>query len=115
MKTKRFCLALDLKNDPALIADYKRYHERIWPEITESITSSGIKHMEIFHVANRLFMIMEVTEDFSFERKAQMDQSNPKVQEWEQLMDQFQLRLPNTPEGGKWILMEKIFDLVENG
>src|SRR5204863_7325079 len=34
---RRYCLTLDLKNDPKLIAEYKRYHERIWPEITRSI------------------------------------------------------------------------------
>ena len=69
MKTKRYCLALDLQNDPALIAEYKRYHEKIWPEITESIRSSGILHMEIYHVADRLLMVMDVAEDFSFDKK----------------------------------------------
>ena len=44
-----------------------------------------------------------------------MDQENPKVQEWELLMDRYQKRLPGTPPGGKWILMDKIFDLKENG
>jgi len=33
--------ALDLKNDPALSAEYKRYHENVWPEIVESIRDSG--------------------------------------------------------------------------
>ena len=115
MKTRRYCLALDLQNDPALIAEYKRYHEKIWPEITESIRSSGIQHMEIHHVADRLLMVMDVDEHFSFEEKGEMDQGNPKVQEWELLMDRFQKRLPGTPPDGKWILMDKIFDLKENG
>ena len=39
---RRFCLTLDLKDDPELIAEYKRYHEHVWPEIAESIKSSGI-------------------------------------------------------------------------
>jgi hypothetical protein len=34
---KRYCLTLDLKDDPALIAEYRRYHQKIWPEITNSI------------------------------------------------------------------------------
>ncbi len=35
--SRRFCLTLDLKNEPKLIAEYKRHHEKIWPEITQSI------------------------------------------------------------------------------
>ena len=34
---KRFCLALDLKNDPQLIAEYEAYHKNVWPEIIASI------------------------------------------------------------------------------
>ncbi|SHG00975.1 hypothetical protein SAMN05443549_1011179 [Flavobacterium fluvii] len=29
MKTQKYCLALDLNEDPALIAEYKKYHEKI--------------------------------------------------------------------------------------
>ena len=32
----RYCLTLDLQNDPKKIAEYKRYHEKIWPEIRDS-------------------------------------------------------------------------------
>ncbi len=111
----RYCLALDLKNDPHLISEYKRYHERIWPEITKSIKESGIEHMEIYHVEDRLFMMVETTNDFSFERKNDLDANNPKVREWEELMNNYQKKLPNTPDNEKWVLMEKIFDLKENG
>jgi L-rhamnose mutarotase len=108
---RRFCLTLDLKNDPALIAEYKRYHEKIWPEITQSIRNSGIEDMEIYLLGTRMFMIMEVNEDFSFEAKAKADASNAKVQEWEKLMWKFQQALPTAKPGEKWILMDKIFQL----
>jgi L-rhamnose mutarotase len=67
--------------------------------------------MEIYRTGNRLFMIMDTNENFSFEKKAAMDNTNPKVQEWEQLMWKFQQPLPWAKEGEKWILMEKIFTL----
>jgi L-rhamnose mutarotase len=76
--TRRFCLTLDLKDDPKLIVEYKRYHEKIWPEITESIKDSGIEDLEIYLLGARLFMIMEVNESFSFDKKAKSDQQNPK-------------------------------------
>lgn len=109
--TRRFCLTLDLKDDPALIAEYKRYHEKIWPEITHSIKAAGIENMEIYLLGTRLFMIMEVNEQFSFEAKAESDRENRKVQEWEQLMWKFQQQLAGAKPGEKWLRMERIFKL----
>ena len=108
---RRFCLTLDLKDDPELIAEYRRYHEHVWPEISESIQQSGILDMEIYLLGTRLFMIMEVNENFSFEAKSEADRQNPKVQEWENLMWRFQKALPRSKPGEKWIRMERIFKL----
>jgi len=108
---KRFCFALDLKSDPELIDEYKKYHERIWPEITASIRDAGILDMEIWLVENRLFMIMDTADTFSFERKAELDLSNPKARAWEELMWKYQQALPTAKPGEKWVLMDKIFDL----
>lgn len=107
----RHCLALDLVDDPQLIAEYEDYHRNVWPEIKKSITDSGIQNMEIYRAGNRLFMIMEVNDTFSFDRKGAMDAANPKVQEWEQLMWKYQQALPVAKPGEKWILMDKIFSL----
>jgi len=108
---KRYCLALDLKDSPQLIEDYKRQHQNVWPEITKSIRDAGIEDMEIYLLGTRLFMIMEVNNRFSFEEKVRADRSNPKVQEWENLMWKFQQPLPQARPGEKWILMERIFKL----
>jgi L-rhamnose mutarotase len=109
--TKRYCLTLDLKNDPQLIAEYKRHHKKIWPEITSGIKDAGIEDMEIYVFGKRMFMVMEVNEKFSFEAKARADRENPKVQEWEKLMWRFQDPLPEAKAGEKWLLMERIFKL----
>jgi len=109
--SQRYCLTLDLKDDPALISEYRKYHEKVWPEIRKSIKDSGIEDMEIYLLGTRMFMIMEVNDGFSFEAKARTDQENPKVQEWEQLMWKFQQALPGANPGEKWLHMERIFKL----
>jgi L-rhamnose mutarotase len=109
--TKRFCLTLDLKDDPALIAEYKRYHEKVWPEITRSLRDAGVVDMQIYLLGTRMFMIMEVNEAFSFEKKARMDLANPRVREWEDLMGKFQNPPPNASPVERWQLMEKVFEL----
>jgi L-rhamnose mutarotase len=108
---KRYCLALDLVDDAALIAEYERLHTNVWPENIQGIKDAGITVMDIYRTGNRLFMIMEVNDDFSFEKKAVADASNEKVQEWEKLMWKFQQPLPWAKENEKWILMEQIFKL----
>ena len=110
---RRYCLALDLVEDQELVAEYEQWHRAVWPGILASIRSSGIVNMEIYRVSNRLFMIMEVNEQFSFEAKTKADSENAEVQEWEQLMWKFQQPLPFAKPGEKWVLMQKIFDLNE--
>ncbi len=108
---KRFCLALDLKDDAALIHEYEKYHGKVWLEILKSIKDAGIQQMEIYRIDNRLFMIMETNDDFTFEQKAKMDEANEQVQEWEQLMWKYQQAIPGSKPGEKWRLMERIFAL----
>jgi len=108
---KRYALALDLKDDSDLISSYEEWHKNIPFEIKKSITDAGIINMEIFRVSNRLFMIIEADESFNFEKKASMDAMNPRVQKWEELMWNYQQKLPFAKRDEKWVLMNKIFDL----
>ncbi len=108
---RRYCLALDLKNDPALIAEYEQWHRNVWPENEKNILDSGVINLEIYRVDTRMFMILEVDEAFTFERKAAMDASNVKVQEWEALMWKFQQALPGSKPGEKWRLMDLMYEL----
>ncbi len=106
---KKYALVLDLVDDPGLIAEYENHHREVWPEILQSIRDSGILHMEIYRFSNRLFMVIEAEDDFSFEQKAVMDSRNPKVQEWEDLMWKYQQALPGAPPGAKWLPAKLIF------
>lgn len=108
---KRYCLTLDLKNDPTVIEEYKKIHQNVWPDILERIKTDGITAMDIYNTGNRLFMIMEVRDDFSFEKKAASDAADPRVQEWENFMWTFQQQLPWAKSGEKWVMMDKIFEL----
>jgi L-rhamnose mutarotase len=107
----RYCFALDLKEDAALIAEYDAWHQRVWPDIVKSIRDAGIESMEIYRVHNRLFMIMETNESFSFETKDARDKASTTVQAWETLMWRYQQALPFAKPGEKWVRMDKIFTL----
>ena len=108
---KKYCLALDLNEDEEMIRSYDDHHKKVWPEVKESLKEAGILDMEIYRTSNRLFMILKVSPEFSFEKKSALDLSNPKVQEWENLMSGFQKLLPWSKPGEKWVLMERVFKL----
>lgn len=109
---KTYCLTLDLKDNPELIEEYKRYHrpENIWPEVSANILSQGILREEIYLAGTRMVMILRTTDDFSLEAKKAADLANPKMQEWEKLMWKYQQPAPGAKPGDKWLLMEKIFE-----
>lgn len=108
---KQYAFGLDLVDDPKLIAEYEAYHQAVWPEICTSIKDAGVTDMVIYRFGNRLFMIMDVDDTFSFEKKNEMDLANPKVQEWEALMWKYQRAIRGAKPGEKWVLMNKIFEL----
>ena len=111
--TKRYCLTLDLKDDPALIAEYRRMHEsaNIWSEIPRGIKEVGILNMEIYLFGRRMFMIMETEPGFDFEKRMSELAGLPRQQEWEAFTWKFQQALPEARPGQKWMLMERIFKL----
>jgi L-rhamnose mutarotase len=108
-------LALDLQDDAELIAAYERWHQpgQVWPEVVRSIHRAGVRAMRIHRTGTRLVMTLEVEPGFSFERKAELDAADPKVQEWEALMSRFQAPVPAAPPGAKWVVLDQIFDLDE--
>jgi len=104
----RYCLALDLKDDPEGIAAYEAHHRAVWPEVVRSLEEAEVTALELYRTGSRLFMILETGEGFSFEKKAAIDAASAKVREWEALMSTFQQALPWARPGQKWTLMERI-------
>lgn len=111
---KKFVLALDLKNEETLIAEYEHWHQQVWPEILEQIRSSGIVRCEIYRVFNRLVMLIETLDTFSPEAKAKADAENEMVQAWENLMWKYQQAIPGSLPGSKWQVMDCIFQFDSN-
>ncbi len=107
----RHCLFLDLVDDEELIRQYEEYHLDVWPEVIQSLRDAGIREMEIYRAGDRLAMVIETDEGFSFEEKNEADKANPKVQEWEQLMWKFQKSLPVAGPGAKWVMGKNVFEL----
>lgn len=110
---KRYCQTLDLRDDPQLIAEYRRLHseEVQWSEIREGIREVGILEMEIYLLDNRLFMIVETPIDFDWDEAMARLATLPRQAEWEATVAAFQLCRPGATSAEKWRMMERIFRL----
>ena len=110
---KRYCQTLSLKENPELIAEYKKRHrqENAWPEILAGIKEVGILEMEIYILGSRLFMIVETPLDFDWETAMKRLSNLPRQQEWEDYMSIFQQAAEGASSAEKWQLMERMFKL----
>jgi L-rhamnose mutarotase len=112
----RQVLMVDLRDDPHAIATYRVYHQRVWPEVIDSLRRVGVEQLDIYILGRRLVMIVEVRggSDFrsAFEAHAA---SSPRVAEWERLMKALQEPAPGAPDGKWWAAMEPVFKLNGHG
>ena len=107
--SRLLCFVLDLVDDPALIAEYEKYHRPggVWPVIVDDIHAQGIEGMEIWRSGDRMVMLATVADDYPRPRAVP-----PEYEAWENLMWRFQKALPHGAPGQKWVPMERIFDLA---
>ena len=112
---KRYCQTLDLKDNPELIAEYRRRHskEHAWKEILAGIREVGILEMEIYILGTRLFMIVETPLDFEWDTAMARLATLPRQAEWEDYVAMFQQCEKGSPSAKKWQPMERIFHLYE--
>jgi L-rhamnose mutarotase len=109
---KSFAMALDLRDDPEVIAEYKRYHREVWPEVISGLRSVGILKMKIFLKGTRMFMYIETEDSFDPATDFQAyTEASPRAREWDELMRGFQVQVPGAKEGEWWASMEEAFDI----
>ena len=112
---KRYCQTMDLKNEPALIKEYRNRHseDNAWKEILDGIRAVGILEMEIYILDNRLFMIVETPLDFDWDSAMAKLATLPRQQEWEEYMAMFQDCDATATSDEKRKMMERMFYLYE--
>ncbi len=99
-----------LKVDPARITEYKRYHEKIWPEIAAAQDKAGIRNYSIFLFGDKLFGYYEYVGPGS-EYKQRMEElaKAPRMREWWDLMEPMQIPVDGRKPGEWWASMDEVF------
>jgi L-rhamnose mutarotase len=108
---RTFAQALDLHDDPVLIAEYEAHHRAVWPEVKAALSAIGIVNMKIFRIGSRLFMTFDAPDDFEPMRDFRNYTEVTRAREWDELMRRYQRPVPGAPEGVWWAAMTKVFDI----
>jgi L-rhamnose mutarotase len=112
---KRYAQTLNLKDDPAIIARYVEYHRAVWPEVERGLRAIGIEKMLIWRLGRRLFMVMETSDAFDPERDwPRYIESDPRIREWQSLMESFQEPVAEARPGEWWAAMEPVYALGDD-
>jgi len=109
----RHVLAVDLKDDPSVIETYLDHHRRVWPEVLRSLRAAGLRGMDIFLLGRRLVMIVETDGSGDYRSLlARHATSDPRVAQWEALMQSLQQPVPGAAPEEWWAEMQPIFRLT---
>ena len=114
-KTKRYVQTLELRDDPDMIEEYRKWHseEYHWKEIRDGIKAVGILEMEIYILGTRLVMIVDTSEDFDWQTAMDKLATLPRQAEWEAFVARLQGCRADARSDEKWQMMERMFYLYE--
>jgi|SRR5690606_8663263 len=105
---KRMGMLIGLK--PDRIAEYKKLHSAVWPEILDKIRECNIRNYTIFlrEPENHLFGYWEyVGDDFAEDMRRMA--ADPNTQRWWQVCMPCQEPLETRGEDEWWAMMEEVF------
>jgi L-rhamnose mutarotase len=109
---KRYARTLQLKDDRVIIAKYIEHHRAVWPEVERGLREIGIERMLIWLLGRRLFMLMETVDEFDETRDwARYMASDPRIAEWQSLMEAMQEPVDEAKPGEWWADMALVYEL----
>ena len=99
-----------IRLQPEVIAEYKRIHAAVWPEVLQAIAASHIRNYTIFlkEPENLLFAYWEYHgTDFAADL-AKMARV-PRMRDWWAITDPMQVPFETRKPGEWWARMENVF------
>src|SRR5881397_3233311 len=110
-EVQAYGMALDLRDDPTLIARYKKEHASVWPEVLARLREVGVTEMKIYLLGRRMFMYCETRDGFDPAKDFARANDDPTYQKWDALMRTMEGRVAEAKPGEWWAMMQLVFDL----
>lgn len=94
--------------DPQKLAEYKRYHANVWPEVLAKIHECNMRNYSIYQKDDLLFAYFEYHGD-DYDADMAKIAADPKTQEWWVIMEPMQRPLETRKKGEWWAAMDEVF------
>ena len=93
---------------PGKLAEYKKRHDEIWPELVEVLKAAGIRNYSIWNVGDEVFGYYECEMGAAYAARTQAE--SPVVKRWDEYMKDV-MEMEMDPVTGAQPLMTQVFDL----
>ena len=105
---ERMGLVIGLK--PTTVAEYKRIHADVWPEVLKAIKDSNIRNYTIFlrEPENILFAYWEY-HGADFAADLEKMKAVPRMRDWWKITDPMQVPFDTRRKDEWWARMENVF------
>ncbi|MFC2158177.1 L-rhamnose mutarotase [Acidobacteriota bacterium] len=97
-----------IKVKPEKLAEYKKLHQAVWPEVLSKIKECHIRNYTIFYRDGCLYSYFEyIGSDYEYDMRRMAEDSI--TQEWWKLTDPCQQPIETAVKGERWSPMQEVF------
>lgn len=92
------------------IREYLDHHQHIWPEVEAGFKKAGYKKITLSRFDHLVVMSILVPRGANLDSMSKVAESYDKrCAEWNRLMDTYQLGVPGTAPGQKWVEVKPFY------
>lgn len=103
-RTRDVVMVANLVDDSLKVSQYLAFHRKVWPEVEAGFRKAGYKNIRLYRFNRTLVMIVTVAADADLDAMGRAAESySPRCKEWNKMMDAYQVGVPGTAPGQKWV------------
>lgn len=109
--TRDVVMVVNLVDDSLKIARYLAYHQKVWPEVEAGFRRAGYRDIRLYRYNRSVVMIVTVPVGADLAAMGRAAEAyDPRCAEWNRMMDTFQLGVPGTRPGQKWVQADLYYE-----
>ncbi|WP_258105377.1 L-rhamnose mutarotase [Marinoscillum sp. MHG1-6] len=105
-----YLLTANLVEDSVKQQEYVAYHDtqfEEWPEIAQGFCNARFQQLLVYRSGRQLLLVISIPADKTLdELNPKTVENNPRVDDWNALMAQYQEGIPGTSESEVWVFLE---------
>lgn len=109
---KHIILTANLVPDTTKQREYLQYHAtqfKQWPEVSKGFCNAGFQQLLIYKNGRQLLLIISIPKGVDFQKiNSKTTENNPRVNDWNQMMAQYQEGVNGTRPGETWVFFEQV-------